>query len=241
MFRLGPIGRPFCFADNARAGKRRLPGGRTFNKARDCSIVGPFGASGEIEVVENVNKESSEEDRFSWMLTEARKLTALINLSENVLIDIYQSPSDWEFILKIDSLLEAAVRHVIKANLIGSKRMDQAKIGDFVSALPMQGRTSLLALLKATGCGTVELNLIESVRRVRNSFAHDIAQVGFSLIDVIKNMKDKSYLIKTLCYIENYDERTLIKNYEDDGRFFRFSILHGALIFLVLAYHGAIK
>lgn len=83
--------------------------------------------------------------------------------------------------------------------------------------------------------------MIESVRSLRNGFAHDIVQVKSSLIEVIKRRKDKSALLKGLSYIEKYEEAKLIKMYEDDGGFLRFGIVHGTLTFLIIAYHAVVK
>lgn len=147
------------------------------------------------------------------MLEEAQKFAALIGVSDDTIVNIYKCATDWEFILKIDALLEAAVRKVVKANLITGDMMDADKLESFVDALPMRGRTSLIELLRATGCGASEIALIDCVRRLRNGFAHDIVQINSTLIEVIKRRNDKSILIKGLCYIENYDEDNLIKSY----------------------------
>jgi len=183
----------------------------------------------------------SESDRLEWMLEESRKLSKLISVPDSTVLDIYKAKSDWEFILKIDALLEAAAKKVVKTNLTGSDRMRREKLEDFVEALPIRGRTSLLSLLKACGCPDEESELIECVRRLRNGFAHDIVQINSSLVEVIKRRNDKSKLLKGLSYIAKYDEAELIQMYEKEGGLLRFGIVHGTLVFLILAYHGAIK
>jgi hypothetical protein len=188
----------------------------------------------------NLNK-NKEPSRFEWMVEESKKLTALIDVPNDTIIEIYQAGTDWEFILKIDALLEAAAKKVVKTNLTGSGLMDKGKLEGFVDALPMRGRTSLLELLKIAGCGSDEIALIDCVRRLRNGFAHDIVQVKSSLVEVIKRRNDRSTLIKGLSYIEEYDEASLIKDFEADGKMLRFLIIHGTLTFLILAYHAAIK
>jgi hypothetical protein len=80
---------------------------------------------------------------------------------------------------------------------------------EFVDALPMRGRTSVLKLLQASGCDAPERNLIDCVRVLRNGFARDITQMEMSLIDVIKSRKDKSTLLKGLCWIHKYEEEKL--------------------------------
>lgn len=79
------------------------------------------------------------------------------------------------------------------------------------------------------------------MRILRNGFAHDIVQIKSRLIEVIKKRKDKSSLIRGLCYIDNYNEADLIKSYEEDGGFLRFGIMHGTLVFMIIAYHAAVK
>jgi hypothetical protein len=161
-------------------------------------------------------------------------------VSSEQIFEIFKAPTDWEFILKIDALLEAAVKRVVKQALVGAS-MDSDQIDEFVDSLPMRGRTSLLRLLRASGCEAQELNLIEAVRIVRNGFAHDITQMELPLIEVLKRRKDKSSLLKNLCWIKNYDEAELIEMYVKDGSMFRFGILTGTFIFMIVAYHAVIK
>jgi hypothetical protein len=186
-------------------------------------------------------EKTEEKSRFKWMLEESTKLSNLIAIPEDTITKIYTCPSDWEFILKIDALLEATVKKVIKTNLTCSERMNKGKVETFVDSLPMRGRTSLLELLKATGCHADEISLIDCVRRLRNGFAHDILQIDSNLIDVIRRRNDKSLLIKGLSYIETYNEEELVKMYEKDNTFLRYCIVHGTLTFLILAYHAGTK
>jgi hypothetical protein len=175
------------------------------------------------------------------MLEESKHLASLIDVPSKTIIDIYKSSTDWEFILKIDALLEAAARRVVKVALTANDKMNPEDMEEFVDTLSMRGRTSLLKLLEASGCGEEEILLIDCVRVLRNGFAHDITQMNLPLIDLIKKRGDKSNLIKGLSYTRNYEEAKLIKMFEDDGSFLRFTILTGTLTFLILAYHAVIK
>ena len=175
------------------------------------------------------------------MMEESKHLASLIDVPANTIYEIYKSSSDWEFILKIDALLEAAARKVVKVALAANDKMDPDSMEEFVDTLPMRGRTSLLKLLDAAGCREEESRLIECVRVLRNGFAHDITQMTLPLIEVIKSRKDKANLIKGLSYIQNYKEAELIKMFEKDGSFLWFTILSGALTFMILAYHSVIK
>jgi hypothetical protein len=175
------------------------------------------------------------------MMEESKHLASLINVPSKTIYDIFKSSSDWEFILKIDALLEAAARKVVKVAFAANDKMNPDDMEDFVDTLPMRGRTSLLKLLEATGCGEEESHLIECVRILRNGFAHDITQMTLPLIEVIKKRKDKSNLIRGLSYIQNYKEDELVEMFEKDGSFLRFAILSGTLTFMILAYHAVIK
>jgi hypothetical protein len=180
-------------------------------------------------------------DRFAWMLEESKKLSTLIKVPDQIILEIFRCASDWEFILKIDALLEAAVRKVLKVALTPNDKIDTETVEDFVDTLPMRGRTSLLALLKGTGCDETDIQLIDCVRRLRNGFAHDITQVSAKLIEIIKQRGDRLELLKALSYVEKFDADTLTKMFEEDSSFLRFTILTGTLTFLIVAYHNVIK
>jgi len=177
---------------------------------------------------------------FKWLMDESKHLASLIGVSPKQIYEIFKAGTDWEFIIKMDALLEAASKRVVKAALAPAY-LDATGIDEFVDALPMRGRTSVLKLLEASGCDDPERNLIDCVRVLRNGFAHDITQMEMSLIDVIKSRKDKSTLLKGLCWIHKYEEEKLIEMYEKDGSFFRFGIVSGALTFMIAAYHSVIK
>jgi hypothetical protein len=176
---------------------------------------------------------------FKWMIQESKLLASLISVEPKQIWGIFKASSDWEFIIKIDALLEAAAKRVVSAALATDKLATE-DMEEFIDGLPMRGRTSLLKLLEAAGCGEEERRLIDCVRILRNGFAHDITQMDLPLIEVVKRRKDKSALVKGLCWIQNYDEAELIKDFEKDGGRFRFSILSGVLTFMILAYHNVV-
>jgi hypothetical protein len=178
---------------------------------------------------------------FEWMMQESKHLASLIGVPPKTIHEIFKSSTDWEFILKIDALLEAAARKVVKVALAANEKMNPVDMEDFVDTLSMRGRTSLLKLLKASGCGEEESLLIDCVRILRNGFAHDITQMNLPLIEVIKKRGDKSMLIKGLSWTKHYEEDDLITMFEKDGSFLRFTILSGTLTFMILAYHAVIK
>lgn len=120
-------------------------------------------------------------------------------------------------------------------------RVGAEALGDFVDGLPMNGKTSLLHLLKALGCPDEDSGFVEAVRRVRNAYAHNIKLADLALIELIKQRPDKSHIIKNISNISTYDEADLIVSYEKDGTFLRFCILDATTRILLYAYHIALK
>jgi hypothetical protein len=184
----------------------------------------------------------------------AEKFCTEQGLPKDFIYKVYKSESDWEFILKVDALLETAAKLILRNGLQIQLRLrtfeDKSSfvevptgviqneiLEEFVDGLPMDGRTSLLRLLEASGLPNEDLGFIRAARQVRNGFAHDIKSVNSKLIDIIKPRPDKSNLVKLLCAIQEYDEAELIAQYEDDPSFFRFGIFDWTLRFLLYAYH----
>src|SRR5580658_600819 len=99
--------------------------------------------------------EDEEFDRIDVLLEEAHKFFEAVGLHKNLMSEIFRAKSDWEFILKIDALLEAATKEIIKSALklkVLKRFVGSEALSEFVEALPMNGKSSLLHLLKATGC-----------------------------------------------------------------------------------------
>jgi hypothetical protein len=176
-------------------------------------------------------------------------------LSKDFIYAVYKTGNDWEFILKVDALLEVAAKLILRSGLLikieqtrefENKSVEVAlptevihnkMLEDFVDCLPMDGRTSLLKLLEAAGLPDYDLGFIRATRQVRNAFAHDIRNVDSRLIDIIKSRKEKSHLLKHLSAIEKFDEASLIADYERDPSFLRYCIFDSTLRFLLYAYH----
>jgi hypothetical protein len=193
----------------------------------------------------SAESEAEEDDgRFEFLLQASQKFCEAVGLHKDLILQIAKTDTDWGFILKIDALLETAAKeiltHSLKLDIFG-KASSNDDLKEFVNLLPMNGRTSLLALLRAAGCPPEEHGFIESVRRVRNAYAHDIKYIDVSLIELIKRRGDKAQLIKNLSAIEKYNEAALIHSYEKDGGMMRFGILDSAMRFLFYAYHIAVK
>jgi hypothetical protein len=182
--------------------------------------------------------------RVDAVIEEAAKFCAAVGLHENLIREIYVAGNDWTFILKIDALLEIATKEIIKSGLklkILNRFVGAEALRDFVDGLPMNGKTSLLHLLKASGCPDEDSGFVEAVRRVRNAYAHNIKLADLALIELIKQRPDKSHIIKNISNIKTYDEADLIVSYEKDGRFLRFCILDATMRILLYAYHITLK
>jgi len=116
------------------------------------------------------------ENRFELLLEASKKFTQAMGLHDELMLEIFRAKSDWEFIIKIDAMLEAAAKAVVKKRLnsVPTELGEDLSFDGFVDAMPMNGRTSLLAFLKVDGCPNDVSGFIEAVRRLRNGFAHDI-------------------------------------------------------------------
>jgi hypothetical protein len=193
------------------------------------------------------NRIASDEEisvRVNTLFEEAAKFCAAVGLHQDLMLKIYNSENDWTFILKIDALLETATKKIIKSGLkmkILNRFVGTEELGEFVDSLPMNGKTSILQLLKASGCPREDLGFIEAIRRVRNAYAHNIKLAELTLIQLVKQRRDKSDIIKNISSVKTYDEASLITSYEKDGKFMRFGILDAAMRILLYAYHIALK
>ncbi|CAN5307627.1 hypothetical protein BH10PSE11_BH10PSE11_06190 [soil metagenome] len=182
---------------------------------------------------------SSRENRIEDLLAEAQKFCASMGLRENLIREITWAEDDWTFILKIDALLETAAKEIIRRSLKREAESDLVVEGesrDFIDSLPINGRTSIVRLLKDANCPSDDVNFIESVRRLRNSFAHNIRSVDQSLIEVIKQHQDKSRLIKDITSSREFSEEGMIRLSEGDGYLLRFAIADATMSFLTVAY-----
>jgi hypothetical protein len=182
--------------------------------------------------------------RVDALFEEAAKFCAAVGLHKDLIREIYDAENDWTFLLKIDALLETATKEIIKSGLklkVLNRFVGAEALGDFVDDLSMDGKISLLRLLKASGCPDEDLGFVKAVRQVRNAYAHNIKLADLALIELIKQRPDKSHIIKNISDIKTYDEVALIASYEKDGTFLRFCILDATMRILFYAYHLALK
>jgi hypothetical protein len=183
-------------------------------------------------------------DQFSILMEESERFCEGVGLKKDLIRQIIETDTDWAFILKIDALLESAARHIIRTGLrikLLNRVMQNETLDEFVDSLPINGRTSIVKLLDAAQLPPEELGFVETIRKVRNIYAHDIASADISLIDLIKQRNDKTQLIKYLSGIETYVEKDLIAHYERDPGFLRFCVINSTMRFLFYSYHMAVK
>jgi hypothetical protein len=181
---------------------------------------------------------------FTIMLEESEKFCESVGLHKNLIREITQTDTDWAFILKIDALLESAAKYIIRTGLrikLLNRVMQNETLDEFVDSLPINGRTSILKLLDAACLPPEELGFVETIRKVRNIYAHDIRFADVSLIELVKKRNDKTQLVKYLSGIETYVEADLIASYERDPGFLRFCVIDSTMRFLFYSYHMAVK
>lgn len=175
---------------------------------------------------------------FQALLEVADEYGAPIGVGQDLIISLFQEQSDWAFIIQIDALNEAACRDIIsrKLSLDGLPPASPEDITAFVSALSFQGRTSVIRLLKMTGIPDHHSKFVDTVRTVRNVFAHDIKAVSRNLIDVITERNDKLALLKVLSYVEEFDEGVMTKLFQEQPGVLRFVILQQCMTFLYVIH-----
>lgn len=175
---------------------------------------------------------------FDALVEQADKYCGPIGVDRDLIISLFYERSDWAFIIQIDALNETACRDIISRKLFldGVEPASEEEISSFVSALSYQGRASIIRLLSMTGVPREHIDFVESIRTVRNTFAHDIRSVSRQLMDVIGERNDKTRILKILSYIENFDEEKLTEWFSADPGMLRFVILQQCLSFLYLIH-----
>jgi hypothetical protein len=87
---------------------------------------------------------------------------------------------DWSFIIKVHSLIEAAVNYSLTAAL-GDPRLEGV-----IASLSMGGKTGKVAFMRALGLAeTIHVRVIDGLSSLRNTFVHKIANVQMTLEEYI--------------------------------------------------------
>jgi hypothetical protein len=104
-------------------------------------------------------------DVFGELLLQSEKFCKSMGLHKDLIMQIARTDSDWAFILKVDALIETASKEIVRHGLsfkFKNQVIQNDTLGDFVDALQMNGRTSLLVLLDAAGIPPEELRFIRA-------------------------------------------------------------------------------
>ncbi|MFY9958644.1 hypothetical protein [Bradyrhizobium sp.] len=70
------------------------------------------------------------ENRFELLLEASKKFTRAMGLHDQLILEIFRAKSDWEFIIKVDAMLEAAAKAVVKQRL-NSVPTEQGEVVSF--------------------------------------------------------------------------------------------------------------
>jgi hypothetical protein len=129
------------------------------------------------------------------LLQESGKLCKRVGLHKDLVPQILNTDTDWAFILKVDALLETAAKHIRLQVRLLTQVFKGEKLDDFIDSLSINGRTSVLSILEASGLPDEQLRFIEITRLVRNAYAHNIKYADTRLIDQL------------ICSIDGFYER----------------------------------
>jgi hypothetical protein len=97
--------------------------------------------------------------------------------------------SDWAFVIKLHSMIEAALNHLL------TEHFGDPRLSDFFSELEVgRMKTGKMALIKALDLLPSEsLAFIKWLSEARNRTAHRVDHLDFSLAHYITGMGDKCY------------------------------------------------
>jgi hypothetical protein len=179
---------------------------------------------------------------FKFLEGEARKCSKLLGFPKDLILPILRSNSDWEFILKVNALVDIAAKYILRHSL-GIAHLDgtsqSGALIEFIDSLPVNGNSSILQLLEGAGVAQAQLNLVDSARKVRNAYAHHIKDSDRPLIELIQARPDASHLVRSLSGV--IDSRDVLAQYKRDPYYLRFDIFRQTTIFLLFAHNLTAK
>jgi hypothetical protein len=105
-----------------------------------------------------------------------RELGDAMELRPGFYVALLNKPNDWEFLIQLQVVVEAAIAHrVVKA-------LKQEKAFDHVSRLAFDGKAGKLQLALSLGVlDSVSADALRALAACRNRFAHRIAHIGATL------------------------------------------------------------
>jgi len=178
---------------------------------------------------------------LSDLLRGSVKFCKVAGLQEDLITEIIDTDTDWALILKLDALLETATKEILRKHLritLAGRTADSGAMEGFIESLSLNGKTSVLNLLRAAGCAKTDLSFIEAVRKVRNAFAHNIKNLNVSLIELVKR-QDKN-LLASLCLLKAA-QNEMIAMREKNATMLRLELVLSTLRFLNFAYDVVAK
>jgi hypothetical protein len=130
--------------------------------------------------------------QYNKMFIETRQAGVDIGFSEKFLDDLMQdiqNENDWSFVIKAYALMETALGHLLteKLHVLGTSVGEKKEaIEDFVSRLPMSGRTGKIKLAESLGLTQKKFSsFVSLLGEIRNFYAHSIKNVDTKVVDFI--------------------------------------------------------
>ena len=103
-------------------------------------------------------------------------ISRTLGLSEQVVLELIDEPSDWSFVVKLAVIVEAALTQAI------ASRLDTTELQQHLNRLSVGGRTGKIQLASDLGIiGPKAAARLKSIASLRNVFAHDVSVIGLSL------------------------------------------------------------
>jgi hypothetical protein len=125
------------------------------------------------------------EIKFESLIEGCLTLERELGLPPKCLLDLPGELSDWSFVIKIATLVESAVTHLL-SDEIGDERFRP-----FVSKLGMHGATGKLQLAKSLSLLTNEdHDFSTGITKLRNHLAHDPAFLRFELVEYLSHLTE---------------------------------------------------
>lgn len=121
---------------------------------------------------------------FEKLIAGCVQIETDLGLPAGCLTSLPKEASDWSFVIKVATLVEAATTHLL------TDEIADERIRGLLSRLPMQGRSGKLPLAKEWGLISKEdYDFAVGISNLRNDLAHDPQFVGFAFVDYLAALK----------------------------------------------------
>lgn len=133
------------------------------------------------------------EDRVQARLDLVEPLMQKVGIPEGKLREVFQAGSDWEFVIQLSVMVEAALTEALISHL------QNEKLRRHVDALSTNGRTGKVLLAVDVGLlGRTDATSIERLFDVRNAFAHSPKWISGSLGAYAESLRDAARFVREL-------------------------------------------